>query len=207
MRNFKEQVRALAGIVSTAIQHDGNWKLFGFESRPVRGGIFNIFVDKDLLERERFIIRELALLSIIDVIESIKQNNTTNEENKVVLIVGVLSVLRDPFFKMDFFKNDADYFDFIWGGIYSYASGSFIAKYRERLKTLVNPSNYVMLMAASPELLSLNIGKRGFLANREMICKNIEIEDDEEIFSSSLRQSELDFYVKFARTVLFFKPE
>lgn len=98
MKNLTEQAQALVSMITHSIADDDNWKIFGFKSRPVRGKIFNHFIDKSLLEREQFVAREIALLSIIDVIESIKKTDIS-DDNKLVLVFGAFSIITYSFFQ------------------------------------------------------------------------------------------------------------
>lgn len=91
---------------------------------------------------------------------------------------------------------------FMRAGVQAYFNGTFLSTVKERLKSSVSHSNYILL-AINHSLLSINIAKSGFFLNREFLCKNIAIEDDNESLSGHhLLQDEAEIYVNFTKETL-----
>ena len=100
--NFDEQAEALAGLAIHTVMDDHWWKEFGFSKRPKRGRFFDKFINKDQLAIETFLVRELTLVSMIDLVETIKAKHLPDALTGK-LTIRVLAEVFVPWHRADFF--------------------------------------------------------------------------------------------------------
>ena len=179
--NFDEQISLLTNITTNAAMKDENWRTFGFKGRPKRGLVFNRFINKSTLAAEKFVFKEMILLSIIDVIEAIKHKNLPYDI-KFMLILGVLAKTFIPLFHAEEFNNSTEFIKFIQTGYEEYSSnlGALLVRtkeYIEEYKLDSNTSN--KLFSGAVELgssMCIDSDFKGFIKDRQVIAsKGIQI--------------------------------
>jgi hypothetical protein len=90
--DVNDVVEALSTVVAHVMVDDTLWRVFGYKSRPKRGAFFRRFVDKQKLEIEDFILRELLVLALNDVMRAVRRNFPECDD-QLVILVGVLDRL------------------------------------------------------------------------------------------------------------------
>lgn len=207
MNNLNKRVLYLSGLVLKNFLSNESWKLFGFKSRPRRGEIFRRFVNKTKLAKEDFFVKELILLSIIDVILAIKKQGI-EEDNKSLYIIGVLSELFSPLSKSKIFNSDEDYLEFIKNGYEDYLNRKFIVSFISRVKKSIDEKNSISLVAGAVFLAThSNLGKGSILDNnifldRAVLAQEILPIDNTEKLSFPLDKSKFKFYYNFASELI-----
>jgi len=199
--NINKLVQYLVGLIAKTAINNNNWKLFGFKSLPKRGNFFNRFIDKSLLEKENFLLKELTLLSIIDILEAIKRTNI-NLDYKLLLIIGVLSEVYIPLSQMNHFKNRTDFVLFLRNGIQSYQNETFSDSFISRVKQSVDEKNSVSLIMGSVILDTYRFPRDSVLLDRTIITQQIKIDDISEKLKSSLNVDELKMFTNLAKDIL-----
>ena len=64
------------GWVFEVLIDDTIWTNFGFEGKPKRGKLFDFLVSKERLRLEKFLMNEVAAMSIVDVAQAAKSLDT-----------------------------------------------------------------------------------------------------------------------------------
>ncbi len=202
--NFDDQISLLTNITTNSAMKDENWRTFGFKGRPKRGLVFNRFINKSTLAAEKFMFKEMILLSIIDVIEAIKHKNLP-DDIKFMLILSVLAKTFIPLFHAEIFNNSTELIKFIQTGYEEYSSNldALLVRtkeYIEEYKLDNNTSN--KLFSGAVELgssICIDSDFKGFLKDRELIAsKGIQIENLTEKPKFPLPDHDFDIFASFA---------
>jgi hypothetical protein len=200
--NINDHTLNLAGLITRTSLEDGHWKIFGFKSRPKRGRIFNKFVDKTVYAKERFVLKELTLLSTIDVIVAIKQKNMS-EEDKLLYIIGVLSNLYLPLSQSNIFDNDDEFLTFIGNGVETYSRETFLKSCISRVKDSFDEKSAKNLMVGCSIAGALNIQGNGLILDRNIIAQEIyPTTGIGEKLNFPLKISKLEIYSNFAQKMI-----
>ena len=203
MNNLNHSVSLLIGWIAKASLDDEHWKIFGFKSRPKRGRAFDKFIDKNKLAKEDFLMKELFLLSTIDVIQAIKSKNLS-EENKLTYLIGVLSQLFLPFSQSKIFDKNINYLNFIKNGVDDYLNQRFIDSFILRVKRLFD-NDIAMNIIAGGIILSESGSKEqknGLIFDRKIIAQKISIEIENDKLDFPLEINKLGIYKNFALEIL-----
>lgn len=120
MNTFEEQTEYLADVVILASLDDERWKRFGFKGSPKRGILFDRFVNKDKLAIERFVLLEIALLALIDVICAINDKGFT-DDLRGSLTLATLTKVYAQYKNAKVFSDATSFVDFVRTGVSDYA--------------------------------------------------------------------------------------
>lgn len=60
------------GWVCEVLIDDTTWTNFGFDGKPKRGKLFDLFVSKERLRFEKFLMNEISAMAIVDVAQAAK---------------------------------------------------------------------------------------------------------------------------------------
>lgn len=89
------QIAYLAtGWIGQPLLEDNIWKSFGFRSRPKRGKFFDFLVSKKKLGIEKFLVKEMLALSLIDIAQAAKPLDSYVKDDcdfRILLLAGVIS--------------------------------------------------------------------------------------------------------------------
>lgn len=73
------------------VLYDPQWRLYGFKRAPRRGSIWNIFINRERLILEKYLIREFCVVSLAITCFSIK--NKIEEYWQIPIVANILSSL------------------------------------------------------------------------------------------------------------------
>lgn len=201
MDNINKHTLYLSGLIAGAIVKDEHWKIFGFKKRPKRGKLFEKFVNQSKLAKEKFLIKELSLLSTIDVVEAIKNKDIT-EEDKLLYIIGVLSQLFLPLSQSKIFNDDNDFIGFLRNGIRAYSNQNLTDAFSLRAKKLVDKDSVKILISGYIIATALSNKEEGLILDRNMIAQEILPLGPEEKLNFSSDKDKLKIYAEFAQEII-----
>ncbi len=201
MDNINQRILYLSGLVAGAIIKNEHWKVFGFKERPKRGKFFEKFVDQSKLAKEKFLIKELFLLSAIDVIETIK-NKDIDEQDKLIYMIGILSQLFLPLYQSKIFNNDNEFIEFLRDGIRAYLKQNHIDTFNSRVKRSVDENSAKILIAGYITTTALHNKEEGLILDRNIIAQEIlQLGTDEKLnFSSD--KDRLKIYADLSQEII-----
>lgn len=202
--NFEEQTDFLAGLVFNTMVDNENWKIFGFKSRPSRGRVFERFVNKSKLAAESFVIKELALISIIDVIEATKRKSI-NDFTKIALVVSFTAKVYKQLYSVEIFRTSQHFLRFMQQGVDDYlkSSTAMITRSKEVVEAqdILDgwDTNLVRGAIEFCRTISSKSGSEGLVIDRAKIAsEGIMVKDLSEKLLSPLSSDVLNDFIKFA---------
>lgn len=84
---------------------DNSWRMLGFKKRPTRGSFFTSFVKKDVLTKEKFVLRELFASCIVDCINAVANKYALEYRLKIAARVIEKILLTDGCIKAFYFDT------------------------------------------------------------------------------------------------------
>lgn len=200
MNNLNQSVSTLSSFIAHAMMDDRNWQMFGFKSRPKRGKIFDRFISDARLAKEKFVLRELLLFSMTDIIQAIKAVEL-EETDKLLYLVGVLSTL----FTGGAFDDEKEYFAFLKIGIRAYSGHDFIKTFASRAEKAVGKEEMIRLIAGAVVLKSFKSQEVGLIYDKQVLSQQVCLEIGEDHLDFPLENSKLKEYSDFSLTLLYSK--
>lgn len=202
--NFEEQTDFLAGLVFNTMVDNENWKIFGFKSRPSRGRVFERFVNKSKLAAESFVIKELALISIIDVIEATKRKSI-NDFTKIALVVSFTAKVYKQLYSVEIFRTSQHFLRFMQQGVDDYlkSSTAMITRSKEVVEAQDILDGWdINLVRGAIEfcrIISSESGSEGLVIDRATIAsEGIMVKDLSEKLLFPLSSDVLNDFINFA---------
>lgn len=198
MNKLNQSVSLLSSFVARTMLDDQNWQMFGFKSRPKRGKVFDNFISDARLAKEKFVLRELLLFSMTDIIQAIKSVEL-EETNKLLYLVGVLSTI----FTGGTFEDEKEYFTFLRTGILDYSGHDFIKTFAARAEKAVGKEDTVRLIAGAVVLKSFNSQEVGLIYDKKVLSQQVCLEIGEDHLDFPLANDKLEEYSDFSRALVY----
>lgn len=123
MNNSAETfIRDINSFASGMCLDNNIWRLFGYKKRPKRGSFFNRFINEKKLFTEKFILREIYIICIINAISFI--------ENEIEVKDLILKRTLDQFFSYQgiiealYFTSEFEAYNYFYKSLYDYLNSS-----------------------------------------------------------------------------------
>lgn len=116
--NADQLAATLLQGIYRGICHDPTWQMFGFSRTPWLGPLFNIFMSKERLDLERFLLWEFATLGTTITVQSIVSN--VHPDRHLQLVPFILHSQLEVFQRSHKMKLDIDYLTYFSNGTLSY---------------------------------------------------------------------------------------
>lgn len=187
MNNLNKSLFALVGTIAGACIKDDYWKIFGFISCPKRGKYFDFLISKDRLKKEKFLLKEILLLSTMDSIRAIKTKISSEKDDRLY-IMGLLSMLYKEYSKLHF-DSERSFLEFFETGVYDYSLHDCIVSFEARVKEALGSELSEELIDGFHFFIGPNPSrnKEGIFLSLDVISEYIstDIATDEFIFHSN----------------------
>jgi len=199
MNKLNQSVATLSSFIARTMLDNKNWQMFGFKSRPKRGRIFDRFISDARLAKEKFVLNELLLFSMADIVQAIKTADL-EETNKLLYLVGILSTI----FTGRAFEDEKEYFAFIQTGIRDYSGHNFIKTFAARAEKAVGKESTKSLIAGVVvlEMLKSNSQGVGLIYDKQVLSQQVCLEIGEDHLDFPLDNSKLKEYTDFSLALL-----
>ncbi len=118
IKNSETFAKFLNSLSSGLITDDNVWKLFGYKKCPKRGLKFEKFMNKDKLKVEKYLLRELYLVCVVNGIYSL---DVTNElKYKILLRVLEMLLLTQGVVEAFGFSSDIEAYNYLFNNSKEY---------------------------------------------------------------------------------------
>lgn len=201
IRDINDCVVFLSGMVMQLILSDEIWQNFGYKKRPRKGIIWSKLLPEKF-ELDNYIIKEVLIIGIIDLLNSIKETKLLSDK-KLLIAIGMLDQIlpttKHLFNENIFLKNIIDTYKICSKHEKSKIHEPFILKAKEEL----SKKAFTKFMVGITALLGTPPFYAGLLLDENYIKNEIESFNLENKLKVGLSEEKVEEYTKLLMENIF----